>query len=335
MDLDSLLEKTETLPKPPEDLSQASLVTHAACMDGAGCAIIFLMLGGKEENIHYVGAGTLRKFVDENHLMKGDRFVIFADVGITSAEDADALEKRGNCVLIDHHLSAKHMQDRSWCYIDCDGNSGSACACKLFLSYMAYSYESWSRVFMENHEILHLTNAIDDNDRWLQKNPRSAEMAAYMTFVGQKRFIKAFIDLSRWGDNFSSLSPNKTIWYEWEETVLEIIQDQKNKNIERLLRDVIVHDIEMDNEMIPVGYVVSSEQNVSQLLMTVLQRFPEVKVAAQISVDKGSISMRSRGDVDVSALAKMFHGGGHRSASGHPLPKNLSKLIIEACHGDW
>lgn len=340
LDIDRLIEKTKTMPKPPEDLSKASLVTHVNCMDGAGCAILFLLLGGREENIHYVGAGTLKKFIDEHPVMKKDRFIIFADVSLSTVEDANVLEKRGNCVLIDHHLTAKHMQDRSWCYIDCDGNSGSGCACMLLLSYLSYSRWLWGDIFMANHEVIDLTNAIDDNDRWLQKDPRSAEMAAYMTFVGQKRFVEAFSDLSRWYPPTSVEYGgwNKWgagIWKDWERTVLEIIQDQKNNNIERIIRDVIVHDVVMDNEEIPVAYVVSSEQNVSQLLMTVLDRFPNAKVAAQISVDKGAVSLRSRGDVDVSAMAKMFGGGGHRSAAGHPLPKNLSKLIVEDCHGDW
>lgn len=359
-------EKIATMPKPPEDLSQAALVTHVNCMDGAGCSILFELLGGTE--VKFVGAGTLKRFIENDPLMTSDKFLIFADVGVTESEEADLLEKRGNCVLIDHHRTSAHMIGRPWAHIDCEGNSGNACGCKLLLTYLGVSRDLFNKIFMQNPEVIDLVEAIDDNDRWLQRDPRSAEMATYMTFVGQKRFIDAFSDLSRWrsdrcGECFQLLSmshplashrlactmnpvgpffePNKTIldapadlWRDWEVKVLEIIQDQKDKNVDRLLQKISEREFYLsEDEVYRVGYVVSSEQNVSQLLGSMLDRNPHLDVACQISIDKGAVSLRSRGNVDVSRIAMMFDGGGHRAAAGHQLPPNLVPDIIDLCHG--
>jgi len=321
----------EELPWVPTTLAgTTALVTHVNCMDGAACAILFLKFGGLPEDIYYVGAGSLKKFMDENPVMKSDKFIIFADVGLTSEEEADVLEERGKCVLLDHHLTSAHMKDRYWAYIDCEGNGGTGCGCMLLYHYLGVmSPLGLGGLADIIPEMIRFVTVVDDNDRWLQKDPRSMDMACWMTFVGQKRFVQDFMDMGRWEES------NPSIWDFWEGDVLEIIKGQKKRNIERLLQNVVKHSIQLVDYVVNIGYVVSSEQNVSQLLMDVLDRYPDVDVAAQISVDKGSVSLRSRGNVDVAKIAKMFGGGGHRAASGHPLPKNLEKIIIEAVHGDW
>lgn len=341
IDTESMNKKiNEELPWVPANLSgTTALVTHVNCMDGAACAILFLEKGGLPEDIYYVGAGSLKKFIDENPVMKSDKFIIFADVGLTNKEEADVLEERGECVLLDHHLTSAHMKDRHWAYIDCEGNGGTGCGCMLLCHYLGVVCDLGKDEEPYSPEMIRFVTAVDDNDRWLQKDPRSMDMACWMTFVGQKRFVEDFSDLVRWGNNRTS------IWAYWEQDVIKIIKEQKRKNIERLLQDVVIRPLQLEDHSISltgkvlIGYVVSSEQNVSQLLADVLNRYPEIDVSAQISIDKGSVSLRSRGNVDVAAIAKMFGGGGHRAASGHQLPKNLTNMIIQEVHDlricDW
>ena len=69
-------------------------------------------------------------------------------------------------------------------------------------------------------------------------------------------------------------------------------------------------------------------------LIDVIRTAREADVAAVIKEQRQSgfkVSMRSRGDVDVAAVAESFGGGGHRLAAGysseHPLEETLTRLV--------
>ena len=79
--------------------------------------------------------------------------------------------------------------------------------------------------------------------------------------------------------------------------------------------------------------VVYAEEHINIIGNTLCRRHPEIDCVALISCGSNSISFRSvKDDMDVSALAKMFGGGGHRLAAGAPLkettPIDMLRLIF-------
>ncbi|MFP4356681.1 MAG: DHH family phosphoesterase, partial [Phycisphaerae bacterium] len=72
-------------------------------------------------------------------------------------------------------------------------------------------------------------------------------------------------------------------------------------------------------------------------LVNELLRVPQVEVAIMLIENGGNIrvNLRSRGSVDVSAIARKFGGGGHARAAGlrnqTPLPELKNQLLAEAC----
>lgn len=292
---------------------KAHLVTHRNCLDGCGCAIVFLSAGGQEENIHFIPAGGLPSFVKKSPVMQTDAFLIFADVGTTSLSITDALEKRGNCVLLDHHATSNHMTGREWCDIRMD-----RCGSVLLAEYLF--------VMLTYGGLSEMITVIDNYDRGLFTMREGVEMAAWMNFVGQEKFIESFACSveTRFSD------PN-SIWGIEEQAVLDILFEREERWIDEALSRIKVYDIDWPVKA-RVGYIITSCDAINRLLDTALERFPAVDIVVQINLDKNAVSIRGRAKYDLAEFARSFGGGGHPRAAGHPLPPDLADLIIEGIY---
>jgi len=298
----------------PTDISEAALATHMGCMDGSGCVIMFLRAGGKLENVRFIAAGMVEKFIKKDMPELGGKFIIFADVGLSGKEGpkyADQLEKRGNLVMIDHHITSSHLAGKSWADI-----RQEFCGTELLRQYLGLEDESSKA----------LASLIQDHDLWLRKDPRSVDLAAFTVFVGQDIFVERFKDRDVTKEFFTPL----------EQEMMKIMTRRRDQFINVAIKKVVVKDVtwgESDEKMAKVGYIISPEMNVSLLLDTLLNERPELDVGCQINFEKGSVSLRSRRGYDVSEMAKYFGGGGHKAASGHRISDEIMKGILDDIHG--
>jgi len=283
-------------------------------MDGSGAMIMFVRAGGKKENVHFVAAGMLERFI-KNDLdgFKG-KFVIFADIGLAGdkgSKYADILEKRGNCVLIDHHVTSTHMKGKEWCDIRME-----SCGTELLRQYLKLEDESSKA----------MAALIQDHDLWLRNDPRSVDLAAFTVFVGQDIFVERFMDRDVTKEFFTPL----------ETEMMAIMIRRRDQFIAAAIRKVIVKDViwgDTDEKLAKVGYIISPEMNVSLLLDTLLIEKPELDIGCQINFEKGSVSLRSNRGYDVSEFAEYYGGGGHKAASGHKIADEIMKGIFEEIHG--
>lgn len=311
------------LPSIPS-IQDAHLVTHAFCMDGATCCILWEAAGGRRENVHFITAGGMERFVKKDPLVQSRAFLVFADVGLTSGTQADALEKRGECVLMDHHATSQHLSERPWCDVRMD-----ACGSELLRQYLG----------LEDEHIGRFVQLVDDHDRWLGKEPLSVDLAMWLVFAGQDDFIRRFRALGS-GDSPSLFERlyglgYRNFWSPFERELVGILRHNRDEGIKNALRKSQVLEVEATwstpIETIDVVCVVTSEQNSSLMLVRALEENPECEVAAQVNIDKGTVSLRSRGDYDVAAMAKHHGGGGHKAAAGFPFPPGfLKEIVIEA-----
>lgn len=319
------------LPK-PEHLSDAILITHKGCVDGSGCAIMFLNAGGKRDNIRFVGAGAVERFIKESNDFKSGKFLIFADIGVNLPKYADILEKRGNLVLLDHHKTSLHMKDRYWALIDADDRSGSRCGTKLLRDYLIDNFQNDTHIIQSNN-FKNFSDIIDDFDRWVRKIPEAEMFSTFMSFVGQDDFISRFVNLNeRINANIVAGRGNR-YFTESEDNILSILYRKRDEAIAECLRRAVIKDV-VCNGMQPfkVVYVVTDDPNTTLLLDRLLKEFPEANVGCQIMIGIGKVSLRSRGDIDVSKIAKYYGGGGHHGAAGHMIPPHVINDLIEEIH---
>ena len=294
----------------PEKISDCVLVTHAGCMDGSGCAIMFLRAGGLKENIKYAAAGMVERFLKNNLEQLGDKFIIFADIGLSQDRDSyiEMLTKRGNCVLLDHHKTCLHMTGLPWCRVDMN-----FCGTELLRQYLG----------LEDKSSKALATLIQDHDLWLRKDPNSEALATFSVFAGQDELVERFVNRD------VSLG----VFTELESQMMKIVASRRDKIIDALLKKVIVKQLNWgNNNSVKMGYIISSEMNSSLLLDRALEADKTLQVACQLNLERGSASLRSRSGYDVSELAKYFGGGGHAAASGHRISESIIKGIVEEIH---
>lgn len=309
------------LKKLHSDLSKTILVTHAECMDGSGCAIMFLRAGGRRENIKYVPAGGLEDFWDTFCCVSDSTdfdHVIIADVGLSDRPGwenyADDMERRGNVVLLDHHLTSKHLEGRPFCVIDM-----SCCGTELVRRHLGLNSEFNVK----------LSETINDNDLWLRKIPESQNLAQLASYIGQQDFIERFL----WREVHLT-----GLFSETEKQLLVMINKHVEKSISSCLKRVHVRDVNWRDgrgvcHTTKIGYVISGEMNVSLLLNRLLAAHPEVQIACCVNFEKQSVSLRSGAGYDVTGFAKYCGGGGHAQASGHGISSHFISEVLEALHG--
>lgn len=317
------------LPK-PDKIEDAVLLTHRGCLDGATCAILFLAAGGKEENIRYIAAGTLERFIRKDPLFSSDRFLMIVDLSLNSPECDDLLEKRGNLVLIDHHASSLHLVGRPWAEIE---ERNVRCGCKMFLGYLLDKFPERS-YFMKSTSWRAFVDLVDAFDRWTEGNETAfrggLELADLMTFFGQKEFVARFRDPKERVCWNMSRNNSKSFFNEFERQLLEALAKRQDELVDEVVRKAREWTLYLpDGSRVNVVYVVSADPHVSSILMKMSDMFPDAQAAMQVNVDRGQVSFRSDGRYDVQKLAAAFGGGGHAAASGHKLPADFHKTIME------
>ena len=292
-------------------IEDAVLVTHRSCMDGAGSALLFIRAGGKRENIRYVSAGMLERFVKTDKVFNSGAFLIFCDIGFNAPEYAARLDRRGNCVLLDHHKTSLHMQGRPWADIRMD-----ACGTELLRQYLG----------LDDLGSSYLAGVIDSHDRWLTTDvhfPLSTDLACFVSFVGQKDFVNRFAD-------GRPLLPG--LFTPFERDMTNVVIRRRDEQIANTMKHVRVRDVDLSGRSFKIGYVVSDDPNTSLLLNRLLETYPDVQAACQVMVGHAKVSLRSRGDFDVSTIAQLFGGGGHAAASGHLIDDALIDELISEVH---
>lgn len=319
------------LPK-PERIEDAHLITHKGCMDGAGCAIMFMGAGGKRENIHFVAAGMVEQFVKKDPIFTSDKFLIFADIGLNTPKYADTLQRRGSLVLLDHHNTSLHLAGREWAEIEV---KNERCGTRMLRDYIIEYFPDEGR-FISPGSWRRFADLLDDHDRWIRKIPGSEDMATIMSFLGQQDFITRFADpKTRACNNISEGRMDRGFLTAFEEDLLGILARRRDESISEAIDKAFVREITLpDASRVTVGFVITAEPNISLLLNRLLEQKPEIQVAASICFDKGAISLRSRnGEPDCSHIAGLFKGGGHKGAAGHRLPQDINDVIVEHIYG--
>ena len=266
-------------------------------MDGTGCAILFLKMGGLRENIRFVGPESIHKVVTElcntysGHLL-------FVDVGVDEHE-AELLNERGrgDVILIDHHRTSIPLSKYSWANISASkDNSAAGTACGTLMM--------WEHYLLQHSEIAEyegMARMIDDYDRWIHKNPMSQKFADLHTLIGHDMFINRFLDDSR------------VKLTDIDEKILNIDKKKKEEYFERKMNEVTVQT----TRGIKIGVVLGNRYT-SECCNHLLNNHPDgLDVAIMVDAEGNRASLRSRKEgVDVSEIASLNGGGGHAAAAG-------------------
>lgn len=299
------------------------VIYHANCTDGFGAAFAaWLKLGDEAEylSMEHGKVKTPTDFDMKVSLAAKDNDVYILDFSFPR-EVMDALFKHAKRVVwLDHHKTAFEM----WCggyrkgdrfqatplggadplkhYIILDDNFSGA--------YLAWEY------FHPGTEVPMLIQHIDDRDRWQFK------------LIGTKELHAAFASYKPWTFDKWKVWLNDWDLMHRDDMVLEglAILRAHNQNVQAALkqaRSCAIRWFDGETDGHP-------EVNVFTGLATNAPSFLASDLGHELANKSGTFglvwsmagdgqvhcSLRSNGEYDVSAIAKVFGGGGHRNAAG-------------------
>jgi len=273
----------------PDDVD--CVIYHGGCVDGFGSAFsAWLYLNKKypERKVEYYPASFNRSPPDVS-----GKNVAICDFSYKASILNDMITKAKSLIILDHHKTAleelKNIPDKH----------------KLFKMDNSGAYLTWCYFFGEE-TIPKLIQYIQDNDIWTKKLPNTNEISAYI-FTVPKTF-----------EEYEKLIDDKFF-----DTIIAQAEGMKKQNdtyIDNNLKYVSPKFMEINKSYYFVGHINATTLK-SEMGNKSLDRYKLLDFSAVYSIDDYTnstlMSLRSVNErVDVSEIAKLYGGGGHRNASG-------------------
>lgn len=293
------------------------LFTHTD-LDGVGCAILAKLAFGEDVKITYCNYNDIdvivSAFLDEVCLgyEEGDK-VYITDISVSEevAEKIDSSNARHYIRLMDHHKTAEWLNSYSWADVQTETvmldetikTSGTELFYK-YLSDMAY-------ISKGNKIIREFVNFVRDYDTWRWKGFENGtpikEFNDLLYILGRDAFIERCMTRAKGNKHIVEFSKD-------ERAAL----DKRQKEIDDY---VINKSFELDVHKIDgvLCGVVFAEKYFSELGNRLCEEFKDtINFVMMIDMGKRVVHYRTiKDDIDVSAVAKMFGGGGHKAAAGN------------------
>lgn len=273
------------------------LISHIKDVDGI-TPVILMKLFGREFDYKLLDVYEVESFMDE-FLSKDLRWyehIYITDLTVPEAiyEKIENHSARDKFLIFDHHKT--HNYASHYSYVTLDINE---CGTTLFYNYLKMNG------LIETKSLNQYIRSVKNLDLWLfeQENDNLAPILDKLfSLYGIDNYIKEIVLRLQNNPKDFVLTPFEKTWLELEKNHQ---LDYINKCDEKMIR------VRLNN--IPAG-VVFAEKYRNEIGHELLNRHPDLEFIVVINMN-GGISFRSR-EVDVSKIASLFGGGGHKLASG-------------------
>lgn len=298
------------------------LITHVADLDGATPIILSKLVF---KNLEHFSCDI--KDVDDTLktvLMNEQNYdyIFITDLNI-SEELAIEIEKndklKEKIKIFDHHQSSMEMNKFSFIKVVVEENGYYECGTTLYLKFLK---EFTRNKILNKKSIKYFTELVRQIDTYHFIDKKSAmEIDDLYSIYGRERFIEIYTKYLRKNNNFK--------FSKIEKKLLEIENIKKEDYIEKKLEHVIKTNI----KDIKVG-IIFAEKYRSLIGNRLAEENDDIDIAIIINIDK-SVSYRAiKEDVDVTSLASIYGGGGHKHAAGSSLKEDLKEKIIDLIFED-
>lgn len=262
-----------------------TVVYHGNCLDGFGSVWAARKFFGDSANyVSYVHGHTLPELATGDH-------AYFVDLCPKRRELIDLLNKGVRVTILDHHKTAAEdlegLTHENLNVIFDMSRSGAA---------ITFNY------FFPNEDLPRLLKWVQDRDIWAWKEPGTLQAT---------ETLMAFpLEFDRWNqfnEDPQSLLP-----------MGDVLVSLRDKRVAEI--------VERAYEMSIAGHraiVVNSDSYLSDVCNKLAADHPDYDFAAAWylkSDGQKKWSLRSIGNFDVSAVAKIYGGGGHKNAAGFVAP---------------
>lgn len=290
-------------------MKRIKLFTHTD-LDGVGCEIALRVIESEAKiDVEYCGYDNVddkvRNFILDAKWTEYDEIYI-TDISVnagTAALIGSTEWMKSRLKLLDHHKTALWLNEEPWAKVAVDIDGVKTCGAELLLNELDCGGQKLSQFV----ELVRLY------DTWIWKaigELFALELNDLYHLLGKKTFVKDMLQIICYGDYSNFSISDKHVF------LMKVENERKERYISDKLKQVNV----CEN-----CSIVYAEQYTSELGNRMCREFPQGDFAVIVDIGKGTVSLRTeRDDVDVSAIAKTFGGGGHQKAAGYPLSDEIA-----------
>lgn len=291
------------------------LISHIADEDGI-TPVILSKLVYKNVDTILVNPGEVDQTLKEN-IDKYD-LIHITDLSI-SQEYAEEIDKNENykskIKIFDHHATALPLNNYSFAKVIVENETQKESATSIYYNYL---------LSISNNKLLHkkvtkqLVNQvriIDTYDFKTAKDQEALNLDYLFSILGRETYIKYFTNYLKKHNTFKYTKKEKFL--------IKLQKDKVDSYIKRKEKEMIYAKI--DNHKIGIVFAESNKSILGNYLIN------SYDIDFIILIDaSGKISYRGKGLYDLSKFAEKYGGGGHKNASGSPIPaQTQEKLITE------
>lgn len=279
--------------------SKITIFTHKD-LDGMGCNILaHLSLNNivESQSVHY--KNDMVNYKIQSFAKKNTQdWILIMDLSI-SEETANILDKRGRCILIDHHETSLFLNKYNWALVNTKYSASVLC-------YYFFTINFQSNI----DDYKELIDIINDFDLWLLNDNRSIPLNRLYYMLGETKFFNKFIT-----QPLFKLSS-------FEKQYIDIEEEKSNRYINHKCKD----GLKIINTNFGKCCLVIADSDTDMLAKYILDTYDIDYVAIIVSFDK--VSLRSKGDFDVSSIAQVYGGGGHKNASSFEISDTATNTFF-------
>jgi oligoribonuclease NrnB/cAMP/cGMP phosphodiesterase (DHH superfamily) len=267
-----------------------NLIYHAGCPDGFGAAWAAWRRWGNDAR--YIPRGHDDRFDPKR--FRGD-LIVFADISLSNAAMLALAEVADQIVVLDHHITARDQFEADPAVENVMRELGHAVHFDLDHS---GAILAWNH-FHPDETAPDLLLYVEDQDLWNWKLPRSEEVNAAIGSYNR--------DFDVW--NRLAERPSDDLAREGD-PIVRFNQIE----VQRALQHT--HAVRIGNERIEAVNALNQRAALGHELAKREQYGKRWGLVYRVSGERVDCSIYSTGDLDISAVATRFGGGGHRNASG-------------------
>ena len=282
------------------------LFTHTD-LDGVSCEILGRIALGEDIDVVRCGYGNIDDKVEEfiNSNEEYDKLFI-TDISVKK-ELADALNNVSDkIILLDHHKTALWLNEYPFALVQVEDKSvGKMCGAYLFYEYLKKNHEEFNDTLALKLFVKYVR--MYDTWEWKEKYdniiPKRLNDLMYMD--GPNEFIDKMI--YRLGNNLAIFDDTDLMKLQIEQTYINSYITQKNETL-------IINDSLFPEHIVGIVF---ADKYISELGNKLCELHPELDFVVLINMSTLTVSYRTvKDNLDLSAIAKGFGGGGHPKASG-------------------
>lgn len=294
------------------------LYTHND-LDGVGCGIVAKLAFGEKIDIRYNSVSGL-DFQISRFLERGkeDDILFVTDLSVNEENEKginDFFKRGGKVTLIDHHKTALHFNEYEWGKVQVSYDDGRlTSATSLFYEYLIH------------HQYIRPTQSIDrfvelvrQYDTWewdKNENLQAKRLNDLFFMLSIDDFEERMVERLKESNAFH--------FDDFEEKILDMEEDKIERYVRKKRREMVQHFI----GDFCVG-IVHAESYHSELGNELGKDNPHLDYIAILNLGGKRMSFRTIHDeVDVSAVANYFGGGGHAKASGCSLTEEAYRKYV-------